>query len=174
MDKSIGSLEMQVWNLGLQYATKLENFDYSTFIDTQPKLAIGHIIHRISHDKLQRRMKLTFNLEKDVMKADYNNFFRETAKESRAMDRHEAASASYRGGSDSDEAGSKVKRSYSKAKIKKKKNQKRDHDKTAKGDASEKLGTSVKEDSGSNATKRSRPNCLNPKCKNKSSFGNVT
>jgi len=43
MDKSQKSLEMQVWLLGLEYAKKLEDLGYSTFIELNPKLAVSHI-----------------------------------------------------------------------------------------------------------------------------------
>lgn len=64
MDRSQKSLEMQMWKLGLQYATKLEDLGYSSFIDTQPRLVIEHIIKRLTHEQLQKRMKLTFRLRK--------------------------------------------------------------------------------------------------------------
>lgn len=92
MDRSVKTLEMQVWQLGLQYATKLEEIGYSKVIQMQPKLAIGHILRRISHLQLRKRMKLTLKLRKEEFKKDYQLFMRETAKEARALDRHDAAS----------------------------------------------------------------------------------
>lgn len=35
------NLEMEVWKLGLHYATTLENLDYFTFIESQPKIGCG-------------------------------------------------------------------------------------------------------------------------------------
>ncbi|PXF41039.1 hypothetical protein BWQ96_09254 [Gracilariopsis chorda] len=65
MDRSVKTLEMQVWQLGLQYATKLEEIGYSKVIQMQPKLAIGRILRRISHLQLRKRMKLTLKHRKE-------------------------------------------------------------------------------------------------------------
>jgi len=94
MDGSERSLEIQVWDLGLRYSKKLESLGYSTFISTQPELAIGHIMRRISHPRLHNRMALTFKLRKEAFKKDYELFLRDTAKEAEAIDRHDAANRS--------------------------------------------------------------------------------
>lgn len=167
MERTAGSLEMQVWNLGLQYATKLDNLGYSTFIDSQPKLAIGHILNRLTHDKLQKRMKLTFRLKKDQMKADYNNFLRETAKEARALDRHEAASAFQQENSDSDAGTARNPSTSPSHTTKKKRHLKRSHDGKRKDQVSKKQPEPANDGSGESATKKRRPSCLNPKCDKK-------
>ena len=166
MDQGSGSLEMKIWNLGLQYATKLEELGYSSFIEAQPKIAIGHILQRITHLKLFKRMKLTFRLKKDEMKADYNNFMRETAKEARALDRHEAASNFAEIDYDSDivetpkgTQGSKQHRS------KKLKKNKGNTDKKSTDSAGNKR--SLDDTSRDRDRKKRRPDCLNPKCDKK-------
>ena len=64
MDSSLRSLEFQIWNLGLKYNQKLESLGYSKFIETHPKLAVSHIMQRITNVQLRKRMKLSLRLHK--------------------------------------------------------------------------------------------------------------
>ena len=102
MDSSLRSLEFQIWNLGLKYNQKLKSFGDSKFIATHPKLAVSHIMQRITNVQLRKRMKLSLRLHKDKLKEDYLLFMRETASEARMLDRHDAASAMQETDSDSD------------------------------------------------------------------------
>ena len=102
MDSTQKSHEMQVWRLGLDYATTLEDLGYSTFIATRPKLAIRHILKRITHDQLRKRIKLTLKIRKDELQSNYQSFMRETAKEAIFLDRNEAARSLEESDSDSD------------------------------------------------------------------------
>lgn len=162
MEKSQKSLEMQVWRLGLQYATKLEDLGYSTFIASQPKLAIGHILKRLSHEQLRKRMKLTLKLRKKELKNNYQLFLRETAQEARALDRHDAANAFEESKSDSDidKAPGSNNPSSNRTKTRTKKgSNKRSEPEKDKGSSSGQTGPANK--------KRWIPDCLNPKCKEK-------
>lgn len=151
------NLEMQVWQLGLRYATTLENLGYSAFISSKPKLAIDHILKRITHEKLSNRMKLTYKLRKEELKENYLLFMRELAKEAKACDRHDAASVSadQNDGSDSDRC--------DKESIKSRDG--RRHRKQKKGRPFVKdTITERKPTDGDSSKKRSRPHCLNPNC----------
>ena len=51
LDKS-KNLEMQVWKLGIRYPSTLDNLGYSTFIQSQPEVAVEHIMKSITHENL--------------------------------------------------------------------------------------------------------------------------
>ena len=87
------SLEMKVWELDLQYATVLENLGYTDFIQKQPELAVKHILKRITHEQLKKRISLTYKLLKEELKGNNAKLGREIAKEARGIDKHEAASS---------------------------------------------------------------------------------
>lgn len=164
MDKSLKSLEMQVWNLGLQYSKKLEDLGYSTFITAQPNLAIVHILQRIKHPQLRKRMKLTYQLRKEELKKNYGLFLRETAKEAASLDRHDAANSfgepsvdsdTDMGGSFSTNPPSNRHRKHRQGKEKGKGSKKKD-------------GKSEKDaNPPTPSRKRDKPDCLNPKCDKK-------
>ena len=143
------NLEMNVWELDLRYSTVLNNLGYSKFIKQQPELAVKHILKRVTHPALKRRILLTYQLRKKELKNDYGSFRRELAKEARGVDRQEAASTHGRteAGSDSEKAEvgngnpRTKKRSYNGKPI-------------GNGDADR-----------TKTTKQSKMECLNPKCK---------
>ena len=86
------SLERQVWRLCLKYTSKLQKCGYDEFVKKQPKLAVKHLVRRISHPQLKSRMILTLRLRKeDGFGKDYTSFVQELAKEARAVDRQEIA-----------------------------------------------------------------------------------
>ena len=85
-------MEMKVWELDLRYSTVLKNLGYSEFIRQQPELAVKHILKRVTHPALKRRIILTYQLRKKELKNDYGSFMRELAMEARGVDRQEAAS----------------------------------------------------------------------------------
>ena len=80
------NFEMKVWVLDLQYATVLENLWYTDFIQKQPELAVKHILKRITHEQLIKRISLTYKLRKEELKGNYAKLVRETAKEARGIE----------------------------------------------------------------------------------------
>lgn len=159
------NLEMQVWKLGLRYATALDQMGYAEFISARPHLAVEHILKRISHDQLRKRMNLTYKLRKEESKQDYDLFLRELAMEAKAFDRHEAAISTAPGGDGSDsDPGALNKNADKQARRNKRK-----------GNRSYPMATNARPSSSGNAKgslvdslkkgeKRRRPSCLNPKC----------
>ena len=87
--KGIGDASLAT---GSKLHTTLDDLGYSKFIQMQPKLAIGHILKRITHLQLCKHMKLTFKLQKEKFRKEYPFFMRETTKEARELNRHDAAS----------------------------------------------------------------------------------
>eukprot|EP00171_Calliarthron_tuberculosum_P002686 IDg2686t1 len=85
-------LRSQVWRLCLKYMTTLEKCGYDEFVQKQPKLAIHHILKRIAHGGLKKRILLTMQLRKAEFEKDFSLFIRELAREADVFDRHEVAS----------------------------------------------------------------------------------
>ena len=103
-DDPSDTLEMQVWNLCLNYNMILKNCDYSEFITTKPELAVEHILKRISHSDLTNRMLSTIKLNKDKgFKKNYKKFIKELAHEARFIDRINSMKRFHASVSDSDE-----------------------------------------------------------------------
>ena len=90
---------MKVWEHDLQYARVLENIGYTDFILKQPELTVKHILKRITHEKLKKRISLTYKLIKEELKGNYAKLVQEIAKEARGMDRqHHHISSAMRSG----------------------------------------------------------------------------
>lgn len=161
------NLEIQVWGLGLRYATTLDKLGYSKFIEKQPYLAVQHILKRITHEHLLKRMKLTYKLRKEEFKKDYNLFMRELAKEAKAVDRHEAAAGSHAGEVNSD---SDLERHASDNHNRRGNRRGRKPNKGHKPGSSGGSGAKDTGKSGSagdkswDSKKRDKPDCLNPDC----------
>ena len=64
-------LESNVYKLTLKYIETLDKCGYDKFVETQPKLAIKHIIRRIPHQSLQNRMKLTMKLKEEELEKNF-------------------------------------------------------------------------------------------------------
>ncbi|PXF44743.1 hypothetical protein BWQ96_05502 [Gracilariopsis chorda] len=159
MDKNTksNSLEMQVLRLGLKYSTTLENLGYSEFIEKQPQLAVEHVIKRVTHEQLRKRMLLTIKLRKEEgFKKNYKAFMRELLKEAKQIDRHEAAK------------GLKARSNFSDSDddLEHKEGPKPDcanKDRRRKKGASG-SGANGKSNAGKDKPKRDRTSCLNPVC----------
>ena len=151
------SLEMKVWELGLQYATVLENLGYTDFIQKQPYLAVKHILKRITDEQLKKRISLIYKLLKEELKGNDAKLVRGIAKEARGIVKHEAAPSfqpsheEWQQHSESDEEKCLTTKRISRRGNKRKR--------------VENGGSNINETSKS--TKRQGPACLNPNCNEK-------
>lgn len=86
------NLQRQVWRLCLKYHEKLKQCGYDQFVKQQPKLAVGHIMKRITtHAGLGKRMLLTLRLRKKELEGNFPLFMRELSNEAQTVDRHKSA-----------------------------------------------------------------------------------
>ena len=144
------NLEMKVWELDLQYSTVLKNLGYSEFIQEQSELAVKHIMKRVAHPALKRRIQLTYQLRKKELKEDYGKFMRELAKEARGIDRQEAAS-SY--GDNTTASGSEAEEPL-RGMAKERKRRRKEKSRTGQGSKDK-----------DKSRKARKVECLNPRCK---------
>lgn len=87
-----GSLHKQVWAICQKFMTTLDKCGYQEIVKKQSKLALHHMMKRVAHIGLQKRMMLTYKLRKTEFDKNVSLFVRELAKEAKAFDRHGSAS----------------------------------------------------------------------------------
>ena len=82
------SLESCVWSFVLEYTKMLQKCGYETFIEEHPKIAVGHVLKRISYSQLKNRMVITAKLEKEEdFRKNCNALYRRLASEAKLIDR---------------------------------------------------------------------------------------
>lgn len=83
-------LEFQILDLCMKYAKTLRDCGYKDFVEQQPKLAIKHIMKRVTHTRLLTRMTHTLRIRKSELEANFKAFVKTLAEEAKAIDRLEA------------------------------------------------------------------------------------
>ena len=158
-ESSSATLETRVMSLCVAYNTKLKECGYKNFIKEQPKLALEHIMNRITHKKLKERMTHSKALNKEVLEKDFGQFVRTLTCEARLLDRVEGndktsptKSANSNGAGPSEDGGSsgKHRRQRGRGNAKSAKNME--------GDATQEKGQKRRSDP---------PDCLLPRCNKK-------
>lgn len=167
--------KQQVWKLCLGYTSKLEACGYAEFIDRHPKIAVHHLLKRLTHKQLRSRMLLALRLRKVELENDFSAFMCTVAKEAEAVDRVEVARGLGGNGSDSDSDRSSTER--------RRKRRRRERRSSPSGERTPKHPKSREKDQGrhkmpSGGSKRKReqtgelPDCLNTKCDKKQFVNN--
>ncbi len=64
-------LESRVMSLCVAYNTKLRECGYRNFVKQLPKLAVSHIMQRLSHPKLKERMSLTMDIKQRHLEENF-------------------------------------------------------------------------------------------------------
>ena len=86
------TLQQQVWRLIHSYLSTLENCGYCDFSKNHPKLAVEHIMRKVTHPFLRNRMLIIARLKTEQeFKKDFNLFVRTLANEATHIDRMNAA-----------------------------------------------------------------------------------
>lgn len=75
-----------------QSYVNLGEIGFDEFLNKQPKLSVQHILKRISHNGLEKRMLLTLKICKLELEQDFALFMRELAREAEVFNRQEVAS----------------------------------------------------------------------------------
>jgi len=86
---NMSNLQRQVWRLCLRYSEKLRKCGNVNFAKQQPKIAVRHIMKRVTHAGLRTRMNLTLGLRKEELEKVFSKFMRLLAEES--IDRQDSA-----------------------------------------------------------------------------------
>ena len=91
LDRKRGTLVNLVWSLVLLHMHTLENCGYAKFAEEKPKLEIRHVMKRIEHLNLRKRIQLTLTLREREMEENFQLFVRELSKEAENIDRMDCA-----------------------------------------------------------------------------------
>lgn len=80
-------LKACVWEFVLKYTQLLNSLEYEKFIKEHPKLAVEHVLTRLSSDHLKKRMLITAKLLKEEdFRKNFNAFVRKMSSEAGLMD----------------------------------------------------------------------------------------
>jgi len=179
MDKPSGdvTLESCVWKFVLEYTQLLNSLGYEKFIDEHPKLAVEHLLKRISNAQLKNQMVIAAKLMKEEdFRKNFNAFVRKMASDSSLMDRMHAARRYKPAASDLDALATPLpdnpppnsgsRRPPSGAGHRGRKKNKRGRDSNDQGKSDRGSRDSDRNDGGRARSwdKRPAPICLNPKC----------
>ena len=161
------TLERQVWRLCLKYTSALQKCGYDEFVSKQPRLAVQHIMRRISHTQLKARMRLTLRLRKEEgFGKDFRAFVQELGKEAQALDRHDVASKYHASSKDYFSDSEDELLPTPPGRLRATMSDYRTRHASQNGKGRRPAPPTDRPNLGSSASKRKRelPDCLNPKC----------
>ena len=93
MDKKVSSWETQTQKLVLKNQQMMLNLGYSTFIQIRAQIAVKHIISKVKHPPLRKRILSQYELQKEELKEDFGLFVRTSADEAKLIDRSELSNS---------------------------------------------------------------------------------